>query len=1157
MNPWTLAWKLSLAVWMGTAALGGCGSADDDASPTATTTPTAQDDDATSDDEATPSPATDSPTPSPRPTSPTPPGTVTPVPPTPAPASPTPSRATPAPPSPTPGPWAPTPTPPATPVPDRDGDGFPVDIDCNDKEPEIHPGALEICDHLDNDCDGEVDEGLTRTYCVDADGDGVGDPDSAQESCTAPEGYSSICSDCDDSNPARFPGNDEVCDKLDNDCDGEVDEDLTVTWYQDGDQDGYGTGDVTAETCLDLSPGFVTLPGDCDDGDATVNPAASEQCDGVDNDCDGATDEDFDQDGDGALSSDLCPTGTDCDDTDPAVGPAADEVCDGVDNDCDGEVDDGVLQTWFMDYDDDGYGDDTRTVEGCTRPTVDYVAIGGDCNDLDAAVNPKEVEVCDREDNNCNGLYDEGFDQDADGYLTVTVCPFGTDCDDTDPAINPAAVETCDDVDNDCDGEVDEGLVHVWYADADNDGYGAPGPGVVACEAPEGYVLDDTDCDDGHAQVNPGEQEVWDGLDNDCDGVVDVSYCDRASFGGYGYLFCAGEIDWSSARLVCLINDMDLVSVGNEEENLWLDQTRFGFWGDRVAAWMGFTDQFLEGAWVWINREPVLYVNWAEDEPDNGAAGEDCAVLGAEQSTWIDLACGATARFICQELTGATPATTWYVDQDGDGYGSTDSVVTSDEQPEGYVSRNGDCDDTDPDVHPGAEETCNGVDEDCDGETDEGLTSLWYIDGDGDGVGSEDSVVEACSAPVGYTAGPGDCDDRDATVYPGADEVCDGQDNDCDELEDEIWACYDDYECPAALGDDCLGAVGAWGANRYGQLGDGSSESADQAVELVNLGPVRGIGAGGYHTLAVTPNGHVWAWGRNNAGQLGDGTTDASAVPVPVHGLTDILFVSGGAWHSLALGADGRVWAWGGNGDGQLGDGTFEDSRTPVRVRNLTGVKQIAAGGGNLALSFREGHSLALDFRGTVWAWGRNDHGQLGDDTLEDAPVPVQVHGLADVVAIAAGAYHSLAVTADGAVWAWGRNDNYQLGTGDTEDRTVPVQVPGLEDALSVAGGALHSLALLADGTLWQWGTYYYYDPDGSFRADVPEVASALPLATSIAAGYYWNAASAVDHTAWVWGNMDLGTGAKPDPVQVQGLRSVSVLAAGFEHGVALQAPPP
>ena len=255
------------------------------------------------------------------------------------------------------------------------------------------------------------------------------------------------------------------------------------------------------------------------------------------------------------------------------------------------------------------------------------------------------------------------------------------------------------------------------------------------------------------------------------------------------------------------------------------------------------------------------------------------------------------------------------------------------------------------------------------------------------------------------------------------------------------------------------GTVWAWGYNNDGELGDGTTTDRSTPVQATGLSGAIAVAAGQGHSLALRNDGTVWAWGHNGYGQLGDGTTTNRLIPVQATGLTGVTAIGGGAFHSLALKNDGTVWAWGYNAKGQLGDGTTTGSYTPVQVTGLSGVTAIAAGWG---------HSLALKSDGTAWAWGFNNQGQLGVGTSgsgSDRYTPVQVTGLSGATAIAAGYLHSLAIKSDRTLWAWGENFNGQLGDGTTTERHTPVQVTGLTGVTAIAGGvgSEHSLALGTD----------------------------------------------------------------------------------------------
>src|SRR3989304_5016513 len=222
------------------------------------------------------------------------------------------------------------------------------------------------------------------------------------------------------------------------------------------------------------------------------------------------------------------------------------------------------------------------------------------------------------------------------------------------------------------------------------------------------------------------------------------------------------------------------------------------------------------------------------------------------------------------------------------------------------------------------------------------------------------------------------------------------------------------------------------------------------------------IAAGQDHSLALKNDGTVWAWGYNLYGQLGNGNNTNSNVPVQVAGLTGITAIAGGGRaHSLALRNDGTVWAWGFNTSGQLGNGTLTNNNVPVPVSSLTAVTALA-GGGN--------HSIALRNDGTVWAWGYNGYGQLGNGTFTNSNVPAPVSSLTAVTALAGGEGHSLALKNDGTVWTWGYNINGQLGNVTFTNSNVPVPVTSFTGVSAISSGDLHSLALKNDGTVQAWG---------------------------------------------------------------------------------------
>jgi alpha-tubulin suppressor-like RCC1 family protein len=318
------------------------------------------------------------------------------------------------------------------------------------------------------------------------------------------------------------------------------------------------------------------------------------------------------------------------------------------------------------------------------------------------------------------------------------------------------------------------------------------------------------------------------------------------------------------------------------------------------------------------------------------------------------------------------------------------------------------------------------------------------------------------------------------------------------------------------------GTLWAWGENANGQLGDGTTTERDAPVQIGTGTDWATASAGFHHSLGVKTGGTLWAWGEDNYSQLGDGGTATKLAPQQVGTATGWSGVAAGGRSSVARKSDGTVWSFGYNGfiqlnklGGQLGYPEWRES--PGAIATAGPWKAIAAeGGGPLDLS--AGSAVAIKANGTLWAWGENSSGQLGDGTTTDRAAPEQIGTVNTWTAIAGGTDDTFGVRSDGTLWAWGANNGGKLGVGGTTAHHAPTRVGTSTGWKSVAAGYDHALAIKTDGTLWAWGSNSHGQLGIGTGAGTPFQVGTLKTWKQVAAGSQYSMAIRTDGTLWAWG---------------------------------------
>lgn len=352
-----------------------------------------------------------------------------------------------------------------------------------------------------------------------------------------------------------------------------------------------------------------------------------------------------------------------------------------------------------------------------------------------------------------------------------------------------------------------------------------------------------------------------------------------------------------------------------------------------------------------------------------------------------------------------------------------------------------------------------------------------------------------------------------------------------------------------SLGIKTDGTIWAWGYNGNGQLGNGTSIDCNTPTQIGNFNNWKSISGGPYFSLAIKTDGTLWGWGQNDYGQLGDGTIISKDTPtqIGIDNTWKAIVIGPDDWvlgkgHTIALKTDNTLWAWGGNSFGQLGDGTTTDKQIPIQIGTDVNWASITTG---------HNHSLAIKTDGTLWAWGWNNLGQLGDGTTNDQIVPIQIGTATNWKIISAGNGYSLGIKTDGTLWAWGNGANGRLGDGTNLDQHTPIQIGNLTSWKYIYSGLLQSHGIKTDGTLWAWG----YNNNGEL-GDGTYVTKSVPV--QIGTNNNWELIASMgsrhlsgiqnDKTLWAWGNNfsgELGDGTninKNEPV------NISCIPSGIEE---------
>ncbi|MBI5207049.1 MAG: Ig-like domain-containing protein, partial [Candidatus Firestonebacteria bacterium] len=340
----------------------------------------------------------------------------------------------------------------------------------------------------------------------------------------------------------------------------------------------------------------------------------------------------------------------------------------------------------------------------------------------------------------------------------------------------------------------------------------------------------------------------------------------------------------------------------------------------------------------------------------------------------------------------------------------------------------------------------------------------------------------------------------------------------------------------------------AWGNNEYGQLGDSTNENRGSPVKIGNDSNWISVAAGENHSLGIKSDNSLWAWGNNQKNQLGDGTDINKIVPVKIGNDNDWVSVFAGKSHSIGIKSDGTLWAWGDNTFGQLGDGTTYNRIIPTKITsNNNNWTQVSCG---------EYHNVGVKSDGTLWAWGDNGYGQIGDGSINSKNIPTKIGSDNNWKAITAGSHHNIAIKSNGNLFAWGYNADGELGDNTFENRNMPTLISNNNWA-SISAGKFHTLAIKSDGTLWACGDNKYWQlGDGTKNNKNALNKIGNDIWGSISAGYNHSLGIKSDSTLWAWGDnkyMQLGNVANIAPDLINPSDYWKTIFSGGYHSIGIK----